>query len=204
MNEIFYDIVNTRTLLDLTAFSQLRSCRCWCNLFPANTQSIALIIFLPIFSYPWGFNLPSGIFGGGSTHPRSPFLVLQHTFESEQSLSFLHGLGLLCPVPDPKLDSLGQTFSFPEKINKRVKYCLRGMQHTLRVWGESCCSCECPPFSPNVGHSGLNSGPDIIFWLILLRVSYWLPQRKTLWESKIRPCLFFSLIAENTDWHIGA
>lgn len=145
------------------------------------------IIFLPIFSYPWSFNLLSGIFGGGSTHPRSLFLVLQHTLESEQSLSFLHGLGLLCPTPDPKLDSLGQTFSFPEIINKRVEYCVHGIEHTLRVWRESCCSCECSPFSPNLGHSGLNSRPDIIFRLILLWVSYWLPQRKTLWESKIHP-----------------
>lgn len=60
--------------------------------------------------------LVSGIFGSGSTQPRSLWLVLQHTLESEQSLSFLHELGIFCPAPDPKLDTEGQSFSLPLSV----------------------------------------------------------------------------------------
>jgi len=56
---------------------------------------------------------------GGSKQPRPFWPILQHTLESEQSLSFLHGLGLFCAAPDPTLNTAGQKFSLPEKIDTR-------------------------------------------------------------------------------------
>ena len=105
-----------------------------CNVFPANNpQSITVISSLCIIryiqiqnnfsllicSYPSSFNLLSGIFGDGSTQALSLRLVLQHTLESEQSLSFLHELGIFCAWPDLKLDTEGQSLSLPGEINIR-------------------------------------------------------------------------------------